>query len=228
MTPTLRENSLNGSKKFFCSWSGGKDSSLALHRAVRCGGVPECLFTMMIETGDRSRSHGIHRIVLEEQARCLEIPIRFSSASWESYTDIFLRELEYFKEFSIETGVFGDIDIEHHRLWVEKVCADRLITPRLPLWQEKRRTLLNELFAEGFRAEIVAVKEGVLSPDYLGTPLTPETVNEFESAGIDLSGETGEYHTLVTDGPVFKRPLKVRHGKQVSKGGYRFSDVSLI
>jgi uncharacterized protein (TIGR00290 family) len=213
--------------KFFCSWSGGKDSSLALYRAIKAGGSPSCLFTMMIETGERSRSHGISKDVLEEQARCLDIPIRFCSASWQSYTERFLESLSFFKDLEIERGVFGDIDIESHRKWVENVCSTHKIIPWLPLWQEPRNTLLDELIGAGFRAEIVAVKEGVLSPSYLGKVLNSEILEEFKALGIDLCGEAGEYHTIVTDGPIFKRPLHIIHGKQVLKDGYWFSDVAL-
>jgi diphthine-ammonia ligase len=212
---------------FFCSWSGGKDSSLALYRAIKAGGCPCCLLTMMIETGERSRSHGIPKNVLEEQARCLGIPIRFCSTSWQFYTEQFLENLNFFKDLEIEKGVFGDIDIESHRQWVENVCNTKKITAWLPLWQEPRTILLDELISAGFRAEIVAVKEGVLSPHYLGKILNNEILEEFKILGIDLCGEAGEYHTIVTDGPIFKQPLHIIHGKQVLKDGCWFSDVSL-
>lgn len=213
--------------KFFCSWSGGKDSSLALYRAIKAGGTPICLLTMMIETGDRSRSHGIPKAVLEEQARCMGIPIRFCSTSWQLYTENFLRELSFFRDLEIQRGVFGDIDIENHRQWVENTCNAEKIIPWLPLWQEERTILLNELIDAGFRAEIVAVKDGVLSPYYLGKTLNEEILEEFKVLGIDLCGEKGEYHTIITDGPIFKQPLHIRHGKQILRDGYWFSDVSL-
>jgi diphthine-ammonia ligase len=79
----------------------------------------------------------------------------------------------------------------------------------------------------GFHAEVVAVKDGTLSPDFLGRELDAQLISELESRGIDLSGETGEYHTVVVDGPLFKNRLKTRHGKLVLKDGYWFSDVSL-
>jgi len=212
---------------FFCSWSGGKDSSLALYKAIQSGSYPCFLLTMMIETGDRSRSHGIPRNVLEEQARCIGIPIRFCSTSWNSYTENFLEELSFFKNSDIQKGVFGDIDIESHRQWVESTCNREKIIAWLPLWQIERTTLLYELIKKGFRAEIVAVKEGVLPPTYLGRILNDEILEEFKALGIDLCGEAGEYHTIVTDGPIFKQPLYIKHGKQVLRDGYWFSDVSL-
>ena len=77
----------------------------------------------------------------------------------------------------------------------------------------------------GFRAEVVAVSERVLSRMILGRLLSWELVDEFERVGIDLSGERGEYHTVVSDGPIFSSPLRLEHGQQVLRDGYWFSDV---
>lgn len=213
---------------FFTSWSGGKDSSLALYRAIAQGAKSSALLTMMIEDGQRSRSHGLPRSVLEAQARCLDIPIRFCSTSWPSYTANFKKELNALKESDIGCGVFGDIDLENHRLWVEGVCSEAGVQPWLPLWKEPRTTLLNELLSGGFRAEIIAVKDGVLSPDFLGRTLDKHIVDEFCEIGIDLCGEAGEYHTVVTDGPIFNYPLAIEHGQKVLKDGYWFLDVSVL
>lgn len=226
--PTETYASAYNQNTFFCSWSGGKDSSLALHKAIKTGATPCFLLTMMIEAGDRSRSHGIPKYVLEEQANCIGIPIRFCATSWNNYTENFIKELHFFRDLDIPCGVFGDIDIESHREWVEGVCNANEINAWLPLWQTERTTLLHELLEDGFRAEIVAVKDGVLPPSYLGRILDHETLEEFNALGIDLCGEAGEYHTIVTDGPIFKKPLFIKHGQQVLRNGYWFSDVSLL
>jgi uncharacterized protein (TIGR00290 family) len=212
---------------FFCSWSGGKDSSLAFYQAKKSGGTPSYLLTMMIETGERSRSHGILKAVLEEQAHCMGIPIRFCATSWDSYTENFVQELNHIQRLNIRQGVFGDIDIESHRKWVENACKAGNMSAWLPLWQTERSLLVEELLRLTFKAEIVSVKEGVLPPSYLGKTLTSEIIQEFELLGIDACGENGEYHTLVTDGPIFNRPLSIVHGQQVLRDGYWFSDVSL-
>lgn len=214
-------------KHFFCSWSGGKDSALALHKAVTTKGKAGLLLTMMIESGDRSRSHGIPKNVLIEQAHCMEIPIRFCATSWNDYTDCFIKELHSLYQNNHHTGIFGDIDIESHRQWIHSTCQQAGLLPHLPLWQMNRETLLNELFELGFRAEIISIKDTALPCSYLGKALSPSIIEDFRSYGIDLCGEAGEYHTLVTDGPLFKKPLSIQHGKQVLRDGYWFSDVSL-
>lgn len=213
--------------KYFCSWSGGKDSALALYKAIQTGIKPAFLLTMMIETGDRSRSHGIHRSILEAQAYSIGIPIRFCSTSWDSYTDHFLNELQALHELGVDGGIFGDIDIEAHYQWVQKVCEKNHIQPLLPLWQKQRDVILKELFENNFQAEIIAVKEGVLPSSFLGKSLNAAILEEFKTFEIDLNGEAGEYHTFITDGPLLKYPLQVKHGEKVLKSGYWFSDISL-
>jgi uncharacterized protein (TIGR00290 family) len=212
---------------FFCSWSGGKDSCLALYRMMQKRGNPSLALTMMIENGERSRSHGIPAQVLQEQARLIGMSIRFCSTSWQLYENRFVHELDAIKKLGMMHGVFGDIDLEDHRKWVEKVCAIGGIQPHLPLWKEKRLDLLNEFIDLGFRAEIVAVKDSCLPSNFLGKTLTHDLIHIFSEMGIDLCGEAGEYHTIVTDGPIFLSPLKILHKKSVLREGYWFSDISL-
>ena len=155
-------------KDFFCSWSGGKDSCLALHRAIQKGGRPRCLLTMMTEDGHRSRSHGLPLSLLERQASLLQIPLVTRSASWDAYEAVFGAALAELRQTGIEAGVFGDIDLEHHGQWVARVCSTAGIQPFQPLWKQRRRDLVDEFLGAGFQAIIVAVKEGVLDRSLLG------------------------------------------------------------
>ena len=100
----------------FCSWSGGKDSAFALHLAVRAGAQPRLLLSMMVEGGERSRSHGLSRALLTAQAAALGLPIRFGAASWAGYEAEFSRLLvEEAGRAEATAGVFGDIDLQEHR-----------------------------------------------------------------------------------------------------------------
>jgi len=214
-------------KKLFSSWSGGKDSCLALYRAIRSGGIPTRLLTMFTTNGERSRSHGLSREVILAQSDALAIPLIVRNASWDSYEDVFTQTLVELQGAGIEYGVFGDIDLEPHREWVEKVCATAGITPLLPLWQTARRQLLTELLAAGFKAIIVAIKDSLLDRSFLGRQLDHELLAELENIGIDACGEKGEYHSLVVDGPIFKHQLAIRTGAIVNHDGYSFLDIQL-
>lgn len=213
---------------FFCSWSGGKDSCLALYRAIQEGGQPRLLLTMLTEDGERSRSHGLPVSLIRKQALALGIPLVVRTASWDDYEATFISALCDFKKKGIEAGVFGDIDINAHREWVERTCSLATVQSYHPLWKKVRRDLLEELLEVGFKATIIAVKEGVLDRRFLGQVLHGDVITEIESAGVDASGERGEYHTVVTNGPIFSSEIHLKKKEQVLRDGYWFLDVSDI
>ncbi len=212
-------------RSFFCSWSGGKDACLALCRALRQGGRPRCLFTMLREDGQRSRSHGLPVPLLRQQAAALGIPLVTRCASWDDYEAVFRAALAEFQQAGIEAGVFGDIDGPPHREWVERVCGSQGLQSCQPLWQGARRALLEEFLNAGFRAILVTIRDGTLDPSLLGRGLDRELMDELDRAGVDLCGENGEYHTLVTAGPLFSAPLSVTLGSPVLHDGCWFLDV---
>jgi len=214
-------------REFFCSWSGGKDSCLALYRAVRRGGAPRRLLTMLTEDGLRSRSHGLPPAVITAQAVALNLPLVTGQAGWDDYEAVFLARLAELRAAGLADGVFGDIDLAPHRQWVERVCGQHAITAHLPLWQEPRRDLLAEFIGAGFSATIVAVSDARLPTSFLGRELDWPTVAALEAAGVDACGEEGEFHTVVTGGPLFSAPLVLRHGQVVGHSGYSFLEVVL-
>jgi diphthine-ammonia ligase len=186
------------------------------------------LLTMMIEDGMRSRSHGLSRFLLEKQARSLGIPIVFRSASWERYESVFVSALHELRESGIETGVFGDIDVDPHREWARWVCGLSDITPVHPLWKRDRRGLLEEFIELGFKAIIVALKDDRLSEEFLGKAISRETIAELDNSGVDASGELGEYHTLVTAGPIFFSETALKTKGKVHRKGYWFLEVEPV
>ena len=210
----------------FCSWSGGKDSAFALHLAAEAGAVPRQLISMMVEGGERSRSHGLSREVLAAQAEAVGLPIEFGAASWNGYEAELLRVLEAgIAAGAPALGVFGDIDMEDHRRWVERVCGLVGAEACLPLWQRDRRELMDELLDAGFEAVVVAVRDGVLPAELLGRTIDADTVAEIERAGADAAGENGEFHTLVVDGPLFGRRLEIEPGERSLRDGVWFMDL---
>jgi diphthine-ammonia ligase len=210
---------------FFCSWSGGKDSCLALYNAIRNGGIPKVLLTMLTEEGERTRSHGLPVDVVQSQAKALGIPLMVRKSSWDDYEENFLSAIRKFKRDGIEYGVFGDIDLEPHLEWVKRVCSSAGIQPCEPLWQQKRSDLLNEFLNQGFKATIVAIKQDALDNSFLGRSLDQRTIADIEKTGCDASGEKGEYHTVVTDGAIFSSAIHIETGDQVVHDGYCFLEI---
>jgi len=212
-------------EKFFTSWSGGKDSCLALHRAFTAGAKPACLLTILSEDGIRSRSHGLRKDVLEAQASAMGIPMLLKCATWAEYESIFVDALQEISRQGIKSGVFGDIDFPPHLEWEQKVCSQTDMTAYLPLWECARETLLDEFLALGYKAMIVTVKEEKLDRKFLGKIIDRDMIAEFQKIGIDPCGENGEYHTLVVDGPLFKKPLPIETGACQEHAGYCMIDV---
>ena len=205
-------------REAFCCWSGGKDCSLALYRAKKMGVDVSCVFNMKNSTGRLSRSHGISSQLLQVQAESMNIPIVQQSATWNSYENRFKSAVKKLKSQGVETGIFGDIDLDVHREWVERVCQEIGIEPVLPLWGQAREDLLKDFIASGFKAVVVALRADLLGKEWLGREIDSRFMEDMaKMENIDLCGEGGEFHTFVYDGPIFKRPVEFVPGKKVFK-----------
>jgi diphthine-ammonia ligase len=216
------------SSSFFCSWSGGKDSCLALYHTVKAGGRPEAILTMMMEDGERSRSHGLPVSLIRQQAESLGIPLVMRSTSWEDYESNFVSALYEFEKRGLHFGVFGDIDLDGHRQWCERVCSKANMKSYHPLWKRDRTDLLHEFIDLKFKAMVIAVKQDVLDKGFLGRTLDHKLILKIAKAGSDPSGEAGEYHTFVTDGPLFSFPIDFKTKDQVLHDGYWFLEVGAV
>ena len=181
---------------------------------------------MLTEDNQTSRSHGLPKSLLEQQARQLGIPIVFRSATWDEYEATFLAALHEFKASGIEAGVFGDIDVEPNREWGLRICAASGLRPYHPLWKQLRHELLRAFIDRQFKALILVTKADKLGPEWLGRVLNEDTVRELEKTGIDASGELGEYHTVVTAGPIFQSEIRLKLQEPLLHDGYWFSRVT--
>lgn len=214
-------------KAFFCSWSGGKDSCLSLYYAIRQGGIPKKIITMLTEDGEESRAHGLSTAVLKKQSEALNIPFATYATSWEAYEAHFINILKENREIGIDFGVFGDIDLEEHLDWIKKVCDIADITAYHPLWGKPRKEVVDEFIDYGFKAIIIAVKENVLGKEFLGREVDKDLAKELEEAGVDPAGENGEYHTVVTGGPIFAKNIGYRLEEKILRDGYWFQNISV-
>jgi diphthine-ammonia ligase len=189
------------------SWSGGKDSCFALMKAAEQGLKPSVLLNMMNENGKVSRSHGIPFLVLEQQAKQIGVPLVAVPASWNDYEKNYIAILhDIKKQYEIEGVVFGDIDLEQHREWEEKVCNAAELKAFLPLWQQDRIELVFQMIDAGIETMIVSCNVE-MGEEYLGKIVTKALALELQQKGIDACGENGEYHTLVLNCPLFKEKI---------------------
>ena len=212
---------------FVASWSGGKDSAMAYYRALKAGSIPKRLWTMFEEDKERSKSHALPFEVVEAQAERIGVPLMIRGAGWKGYEVQFLDAMKECKDAGIDHGVFGDIDLVDHLEWVQKTCAKVGMEAVHPLWMEPRRKILEEFVEAGFEAYIVVVNTKMMPAHFVGRKFTIELMDELDVLGIDSCGESGEFHTVVVDGPIFSGRVPVVFTGQHERDGYVFLDIGL-
>lgn len=214
-------------QKFVASYSGGKDSSLALYQAMQMG-QPVALIVMLEEQGLKSRSHGMSLDIIHAQANAIGLPIFTASATWQDYESHFIQLLQKAQALGAETLVTGDIDLMAHAEWNQSVCDKSQLSLCMPLWQRPRLDIVQEFIALGFQSIIVTVNLNLgMKIEDLGQILTLEYIQQLVERGIDPCGEAGEFHTTVIDGPIFKHALGIVKGDILYHENYAFLPLEL-
>lgn len=214
-------------RRSIVSFSGGKDSSLALYHALQSGTVIG-LIVMLEEQGQRSRSHAMPLDIIQAQADAIGLPVFMTSSSWADYEDKFIDLMKQAKQQGAEVLVTGDLDMPQHGCWHDRVTQQVGLKLGMPLWLRPHREVVEEFINLGFRSVVVTVnlKLGMKVED-LGKILTLEYIQELESRDIDPCGEGGEFHTTVIDGPIFNKAIPVRQCNIVYHEEYAFLPLEL-
>jgi uncharacterized protein (TIGR00290 family) len=217
-------------EKAFISWSGGKDCCLAAYQAKQQGIDIVYLLNMVTEDRQRSCSHGIAAQWIIRQAEAIGIPLLQFPTTNDSYQSIFAGALKEMHNKGVTTGVFGDIDFTPHREWIEKVCTPSGITPVLPLWGQNQNKILADFIELGFKAKVIATQADLMGEEWLGRLVNKKFMKDIEDLkkGITPCGEAGEFHTLVVDGPIFKKCLQIRDAAAVKRGEHWFWDIKKL
>ena len=208
------------------SWSGGKDSCAALHR-VHADFDVVSMVTMFDEGAVRSRSHGLRPEVLQAHADALGLRAAIGRCTWQTYDAAFDGALAELKNGGVTHVIFGDILFPEHRQWAERMCAAQGLIAVEPLFGSSTTTLFEEWTASGADAMIVTTRAALLDATWLGRTLRPDMLGEFIGLDVDPCGERGEYHTLVTNSPLFRAPLRVAPNGHVQRADCWALDVVL-
>lgn len=220
--------------KALVSWSGGKDSALALGELRRAGRfeITELLTTFVEDEGGergggRISGHDVPLPLLRRQAEALGLPLREvglplspSNAVYERRVGDALRSA---RGRGIGHAAFGDLFLEEIRSYRERLVSELGVTPLFPLWGRETGELARFFLTEGYRAMVVAVDRERLSPEIAGRPYDEALLAGLPS-GVDPCGENGELHTFVHAGPIFSRPLPVHPGKRSTRGSYEYCE----
>lgn len=199
-------------KKFVASYSGGKDSTLAIYRAINKEMIPMELITTYNIDKNRSWFHGILEESLQAASKAMNIPLNLIKTTGKDYAFNFEQKLRKAKENGADICVFGDIDMEDHFQWCTEICKNAGIEAHFPLWKEDRKKLVYEFIDEGFKTIINVVDNSRMPKDFVGEVLTRELANKIEKSGADICGENGEYHSFAFDGPIFTNPVDFTRG----------------
>ena len=212
------------------SWSGGKESCLACYKAMSQGFEVSHLLNFVSEDVGRCMSHGLDSKLICAQAKAIEIPIVQRGVTWDTYEQEFKKAIGELKQVGVKGAVFGDIDLQEHRDWVDRVCKELNIEPIEPLWGADPEQILADFMNENFDAIVVRVKAELFDEEWLGRKINGNFVRELRMlknrSNFHILGEAGEYHTFVTYGPLFKRRIKILESNEVLKNGYWSLDIS--
>ena len=217
--------------KAISSWSGGKDSSFACYLAKTQGYEITHLVNFISKEFRRVSFHGTRAHLVYRQAEAVGIPLAQYAVPPDMalYERTFKKAATAMKCQGAEAMVFGDIYLQEHRDWVERVCDDIGLVPVLPLWGKDPEELLKEFIDAGFEAVVVSAKAEFFTEEWLGRRIDRSFLVDLKQLvkgkDVDVCGEKGEYHTVVVDGPLFKERLEITRGERVQRDGYWFLDV---
>jgi len=218
-------------EKVIFAWSGGKDSAMALYELKRTDNYEiSALLTTVTEDYDRISMHGVRRVLLEQQAKSLGLPLEkiylTKNASNEEYEAKMRDKLVDYQSMGVLSVVFGDIFLEDLKKYREGNLSKIGMKGIFPIWKKDTTGLSHRFIDLGFKAVITCVDSNVLDKRFVGVPYNKQFLREIPST-IDPCGENGEFHSFVYEGPIFRERISFTIGDIVLRDN-RFYFCDLI
>jgi len=210
---------------YVASWSGGKDSCFALYEAVDKGYKISHLVNFISKEFHRVSFHGTEARLIQLQSQAIGIPLLQKETTWDGYEQEFKEAVRGLIPCGVTGMVFGDIYLQEHKDWVERVCNDLDIEAVEPLWGKSTEDILSGFIEKGFEAVIINAKSDLIDEDWIGRRIDKAFVEYLKRKNIDICGENGEYHTLVTNGSIFNRRIQLIESKVISRNNYWLLDT---
>ncbi len=210
---------------YISSWSGGKDSCFACYKAISEGYDVSLLLNFISKEYKRVSFHGTEAKLIQLQAKAIDIPLLQKETTWNGYEQEFKDAVKSLIPNGVKGMVFGDIYLQEHKDWVERVCRELGIEAIEPLWRQDPERVLLEFIDAGFEATIVSAKSDLFDDKWMGRKVSREFLSHLKDNNIDLCGENGEYHTFVTDGPMFQKRIKITKSQPITRNGHWFLDT---
>lgn len=215
--------------KVALSWSSGKDSAWTLHLLRRKPDIQvAALITTFNSEANRVAIHAVRRALVEAQAERAGLPLWSVELPWPCANGEYENRMRAVCERATAEGItaiaFGDLFLEDIRDYRIRQLQGSGLTPLFPVWQIPTQGLARQMIAAGLRAKITCVDPSKLPKSFAGRDYDMQLLNDLPPE-IDPCGENGEFHTFVYDAPLFSRPIEVRTGAVVERGGFVFADV---
>jgi len=211
------------------SWSGGKDSCMALHELTQVSRHEvAALITTITEDYDRISMHGTRRSLLERQAESLGSKLHkvfiSKNATNEEYETRMAEALFAYRKLGIDTVGFGDLFLEDIRIYRERFLSRFHMKGMYPVWHRNTTEFIKDFIDLGFKAVVTCVNAELLDRSYAGRLIDGEFLQSLPT-GVDPCGENGEFHTFVFDGPLLSKPVRFRLGETVLRESFWFRDL---
>ena len=214
------------------SWSGGKDSAVALNELLRSSDYEVvALLTSVSAEYRRISHHGVREELLDAQAAAIGLPLEkvylpsspAGGCSNDVYEEIMAEALTAFRARGVETVAYGDLFLEDIRAWREASLGRLEMRAVFPIWNRDTTELAHEVIRSGYRAYTSCV-EGAVGREFVGRLYDEDFLAQLP-AGVDPCGERGEFHSFVFDGPPFRSPVAVEVGEIVTRDGRFYADL---
>jgi uncharacterized protein (TIGR00290 family) len=215
--------------KTWLSWSTGKDSAWTFYQLQQRPDIELAgIFVTINERRDRVAMHGTRVTLLEQQAKCLGLPLYPIYIPEPCDNQLYEQRMGQFIEEAERVGVkqmaFGDLYLADIRAYRERQLMQTGIKPIFPLWQQPTAVLANTMIDSGVKAIITCVDTKQLPEEYVGRVFDADFLSDLP-AGVDPCGENGEFHTFVYDAPMFDTPIPIELGQKHHAGQFVFIDV---
>jgi uncharacterized protein (TIGR00290 family) len=217
-------------EKIILSWSGGKDSAMALHALLQSGRYEiVSLLTTVSEQYDRISHHGVRVELLEQQAAALGIPLHIlylsqANCSLEDYEILMKKTMLEYKDKDVLTVAFGDVFLQDLREYRQRNLAKVGMKAIFPIWGRDTTEIVRTFIALGFKAYLTCVDREKLGREFAGRPIDADLIRDLPD-GVDPCGENGEFHSFVYDGPMFQKPVGIGVGEVVLRDVRYFADL---
>jgi diphthine-ammonia ligase len=203
------------------SWSGGKDSCLACYIAMQSG----LRISHLVHFDRPNNLHGVDPMLIRLQAGLTGIPLVQRTVASEDFERAFRGTVDSLKQDGVTGMVFGDIYLEPHKEWIDRICAELGIEPVFPLWGGNTGEIMRDFYSTGFETVVASGDRKLIDRKWIGRKIDDGFIEYLRVRRLDVCGENGEFHTFVTAGPLFQGRIEIVDSDVTNRDGFWFVDI---